>query len=47
MPIPSRREDEKPNDFMSRCMTDNKLKEEFYLSYQQYNTQGLIRTKAL
>lgn len=25
----------------------NKLKEEFYLSYQQYNTQGLIRTKAL
>jgi len=29
MPIPSRREDEKPNDFMSRCMTDNKLKEEF------------------
>ena len=25
----------------------NKLKEEFYLSYNQYNTQGLIRTKAL
>ena len=25
----------------------NKLKEEFYISYNQYNTQGLIRTKAL
>ena len=25
----------------------NKLKEEFYLSFNQYNTQGLIRTKAL
>ena len=25
----------------------NKLKEEFYISYYQYNTQGLIRTKAL
>ena len=29
MPIPSRRKDEKPNDFMSRCMGDNKLSEEF------------------
>ena len=29
MPIPSRRKDENPNDFMSRCMTDDKLKEEF------------------
>jgi DNA-directed RNA polymerase subunit F len=25
----------------------NKLKEEFYTSYQEYNTQGLIRTKSL
>jgi len=29
MPIPSRRKEEKPNDFMSRCMSDDKLKEEF------------------
>ena len=35
MPIPSRRKEEKPNDFMSRCMTDNKLKEEFPGSQQR------------
>ena len=35
MPIPSRRQDEKPNDFMSRCMTDDKLKEEFPGSQQR------------
>jgi hypothetical protein len=29
MPIPSRKKDEKPNDFMSRCMTDEKLTQEF------------------
>ena len=29
MPIPSRRKEEKPNDFMSRCMSDDKLKKEF------------------
>ena len=29
MPIPSIRKDEKPNQFMSRCMSDNKLAEEF------------------
>tara|TARA_R100001244_G_scaffold131176_2_gene104117 strand:+ start:213 stop:545 length:333 start_codon:yes stop_codon:yes gene_type:complete len=29
MPIPSRRKEEKPNDFMSRCMGDDKLKKEF------------------
>ena len=35
MPIPSRRKEEKPNDFMSRCMTDDKLKEEFPGSQQR------------
>ena len=25
----------------------NKLKEEFYILHDQYNSQGLIRTKAL
>lgn len=34
MPIPNKKEDEKPNEFMSRCMSDNKLKEE-YPSNQQ------------
>jgi len=29
MPIPSKKEGEKPNDFMSRCMSDNQLKEEY------------------
>lgn len=29
MPIPSRRKEEKPNDFMSRCMSDDKLRKEF------------------
>ena len=29
MPIPSRRKKEKPNDFMSRCMSDDKLRKEF------------------
>ena len=29
MPIPSRRKEEQPSDFMSRCMSNDKLKEEF------------------
>tara|TARA_R110002074_G_scaffold353286_1_gene525032 strand:- start:177 stop:800 length:624 start_codon:yes stop_codon:yes gene_type:complete len=29
MPIPSKKENEKPNEFMSRCMSDDKLKEEY------------------
>ena len=35
MPIPSKKDNEKPNDFMSRCMTDNKLKQEFPSSQQR------------
>tara|TARA_R110002096_G_scaffold331535_1_gene525551 strand:- start:138 stop:911 length:774 start_codon:yes stop_codon:yes gene_type:complete len=35
MPIPSRRKEEKPNDFMSRCLSDNKLAEEFPDSKQR------------
>ena len=35
MPIPSKKDNEKPNDFMSRCMTDDKLKQEFPSSQQR------------
>ena len=35
MPIPSKKEGEKPNDFMSRCMTDDKMKEEYPANKQR------------
>ena len=29
MPLPSKRKDEKQNEFMSRCMSDDVMKKEF------------------
>jgi hypothetical protein len=29
MPLPKPKEDEKRNDFISRCMADDKMKDEF------------------
>lgn len=35
MPIPNKKEGEKPNDFMSRCMSDNTMKEEYPANKQR------------
>lgn len=35
MPIPSKKEDEKPNEFMSRCMSDSNMKEEYPVNKQR------------
>ena len=35
MPIPSKKEGEKPNDFMSRCMSDSNMKEEYPVNKQR------------
>ena len=35
MPIPSKKEGEKPNDFMSRCMSDSNMKEEYPVNEQR------------
>jgi len=33
MPVPNKREDEEQSDFMSRCMSDSKMREEY--GYEQ------------
>lgn len=35
MPIPNKKENEKPNEFMSRCMSDSNMKEEYPASKQR------------
>ena len=35
MPIPSKKEGEKPNEFMSRCMSDSTMKDEYPVSKQR------------
>ena len=35
MPIPNKKENEKPNEFMSRCMSDSNMKEEYPVNKQR------------
>ena len=53
MPLPSKRKDEKQNEFMSRCMSDDVMKKEFRTNKQrvavcmnQYQTRKKIKGEA-
>ena len=50
MPLPSKRKNEKENEFMSRCMSDDVMKKEFRTNKQrvavcmnQYQTRKKIK----
>ena len=53
MPLPSKRKNEKENEFMSRCMSDDVMKKEFRTNKQrvavcmnQYQTRKKIKGEA-
>ena len=53
MPLPSKRKNEKENEFMSRCMSDDVMKKEFRTNKQrvavcmnQYQTRKKIKGAA-